>query len=61
MAPSGFEVRELQGGKSSVPFSYRIVAKRVDVAGDRPNAPQPQGPLKPLDLQGNGPVGPLGR
>ncbi len=25
---SGFDVRELQGGKSNAPFSYRIVAKR---------------------------------
>ena len=25
----------MQGGKSSVPFSYRIVAKRVDVTGER--------------------------
>ena len=36
--PNGFEVRELQGGKSSVPFSYRIVAKRVDIAGGAPEA-----------------------
>ena len=25
---SSFEVRELNGGKSDIPFSYRIVAKR---------------------------------
>jgi hypothetical protein len=30
-----FEVRELNGGKSSVRFSYRIVAKRKDIAGKR--------------------------
>ena len=27
----GFEVREAKGGKSNLPFSYRIVAKRRDV------------------------------
>jgi hypothetical protein len=32
--PNGFEVHEM-GGKSSVPFSYRIVAKRVDIVGER--------------------------
>jgi hypothetical protein len=30
-----FEVREHQKGKSSVPFSYRIVAKRKDIEGKR--------------------------
>ena len=30
-----FEVRELQGGSSSVRFSYRIVARRKDVPGKR--------------------------
>jgi hypothetical protein len=28
---SGFTVRELQGGTSNVPFTYRIIAKRKDV------------------------------
>src|SRR5262249_24983493 len=28
---SSFEVRELQGGRSNVAFSYRIVAKRKDI------------------------------
>ena len=28
---ASFEVRELQGGTSSVPFSYRIVGKRKDI------------------------------
>jgi hypothetical protein len=28
---ASFEVRELQGGTSSIPFSYRIVAKRKDI------------------------------
>jgi hypothetical protein len=27
-SPTGFEVRELRGGKSDVPFDYRIVAHR---------------------------------
>jgi hypothetical protein len=30
-----FEVRELQGGRSSVRFAYRIVARRKDVKPDR--------------------------
>src|SRR5262249_30006768 len=29
--PTGFEVRELQAGTSSVPFRYRVVAKRRDL------------------------------
>ena len=33
--PSGFEVRELQGGRTGVRFSYRIVARRRDVAARR--------------------------
>jgi len=32
---TGFEVREQANGKSSVRFSYRIVAKRKDIAGPR--------------------------
>ena len=28
---ASFEVRELQGGSSSIAFSYRIVAKRKDI------------------------------
>jgi hypothetical protein len=32
---TGFEVGEQQKGKSSVRFSYRVVAKRKDVAGPR--------------------------
>jgi hypothetical protein len=31
----GFSVRELQGGASSLSFSYRIVAKRKDTRGQR--------------------------
>ena len=33
--PHTFEVRELQGGTSSLAFSYRVVAKRKDIAGPR--------------------------
>ena len=32
---TGFEVREQQGGKSSVEFSYRVVAKPTDIEGER--------------------------
>ena len=32
---AGFEVRELGGGRSSVRFSYRIVARRKDIPGKR--------------------------
>ncbi|HLJ84784.1 MAG TPA: hypothetical protein VKT51_11470 [Candidatus Eremiobacteraceae bacterium] len=34
-SPGGFIVRELQGGRSNVPFEYRIVAKRFGVAAQR--------------------------
>ena len=43
-----FEVRELNGGKSNVRFSYRIIAKRKDIPGKRlekvtlPNVPEPE-------------------
>ena len=32
---TSFEVQELQGGTTSVPFTYRIVAKRKDIQGIR--------------------------
>ena len=32
---AGFEVREQQGGKNNLRFSYRIVAKRKDIDGER--------------------------
>lgn len=32
---SGFDVRELQGGTSSLSFSFRIVARRKDITGPR--------------------------
>jgi hypothetical protein len=44
-----FEVRELNGGRSTVGFSYRIVAKRKDIPGKRlekvklPDLPKPAG------------------
>jgi hypothetical protein len=33
--PNGFDVREVQGGASNIAFSYRVVAKRKDIAGPR--------------------------
>jgi hypothetical protein len=32
---ASFEVRELMGGKSSIPFSYRILGRRKDAKGQR--------------------------
>jgi hypothetical protein len=38
--PSGFEVREAQGGHSTVSFDYRVVARPLDAKNDRlPIAP----------------------
>jgi hypothetical protein len=34
-SPDGFEVREQQGGRSNLTFSYRIVAKRSDIEARR--------------------------
>lgn len=34
-ARTGFEVREQRGGRSSLRFSYRVVARRRDIAGPR--------------------------
>ena len=33
--PAGFEVREIQGGTSAIPFRFRLVAKRKDIPGPR--------------------------
>jgi hypothetical protein len=33
--PSGFEVRETQGGRSTLSFDYRIVARPLDARNDR--------------------------
>jgi hypothetical protein len=39
-APSGFQVREIEGGRSRLDFDYRIVAHPLDAANDRlPPAP----------------------
>ena len=35
VSATGFEVREQQAGTSSLPFSYRIMARRKDMAGPR--------------------------
>jgi hypothetical protein len=32
---NGFDVREANGGTSSIPFTYRVVAKRKDIEGKR--------------------------
>jgi len=32
---TGFEVRELQGGTASLAFSWRVIARRADVKGER--------------------------
>jgi hypothetical protein len=49
---SGFTVKEQNGGKSGASFSYRIVAKRADIAGVRLEsvvAPAPPaGPQEPV-------------
>jgi hypothetical protein len=34
-SPGNFTVRELQGGRSNLTFEYRIVAKPIDVGGER--------------------------
>jgi hypothetical protein len=53
--PEGFEVREQKGGASSLTFSYRIVAKRKDIAGPRFENVDAPGfsaceQIKPLDV-----------
>jgi len=72
--PTGFEVRELQGGTSGVTFSYRILARRKDLVGLRlekvapppaalpPISPPVAPPLPPLPAEltstGGGRLGP---
>src|SRR6266508_6453804 len=46
--PTGFDVRELQGGTSSVSFSYRVVAKRKDIPGPRLEKVKLPEPIKDL-------------
>jgi hypothetical protein len=44
----GFDVREQQGGTSSVPFSYRVVARRRDLGAERlPSVSVPSPPDPP--------------
>jgi hypothetical protein len=44
---SGFEVREAQGGRSTISFDYRIVARPIDAKNDRlPPAPAMRKPIK---------------
>jgi hypothetical protein len=43
--PAGFQVRETQGGRSTIAFDYRIVARPLDAAGGRlPIAPEMRQP-----------------
>jgi hypothetical protein len=44
-SPDGFEVREQQGGRSNLTFSYRVVAKRSDVEAQRLQRIEPPAPL----------------
>jgi hypothetical protein len=46
--PTSFEVREVKGGTSTLPFSYRVVAKRKDIAG--PRLERVVVPPRPADL-----------
>ncbi len=47
-SPTGFEVRELQGGASTLAFSYRVVAKRKDIPGPRLEKVKLPQPIKEL-------------
>jgi hypothetical protein len=62
--PHRFVVEELQGGKSTLPFSYRVVSRRREVVGKRleridvrpsPQVPNLPDPLKPPERKA-GPV-----
>ena len=64
--PNSFEVREKKGGTSSHAFSYRVVAKRKDIAGPRlekvdvPASPRrPEPPQPPLALPPMPPAVPI--
>jgi hypothetical protein len=48
---NGFEVRETQGGTGNVAFTYRIVAKRKDISGERLKKVDPQQAPRIADLQ----------
>lgn len=47
---TGFEVREQQSGKSSIRFSYRVVARRKDIHGTRLPKVKPPEVAKPPKL-----------
>jgi hypothetical protein len=54
-SPTGFEVREQQEGTSTLPFSYRVVAKRKDIDAERMaevEVPQPIEREEPLEEPG---------
>lgn len=42
--PSSFEVRELGGGTASLPFTYRVLARRKDILGPRLERVEPPRP-----------------
>ena len=46
-----FEVRELNGGRATVAFSYRVFARRADVAPGRLAAVDPPPPILDKDVQ----------
>src|SRR6266540_5990513 len=46
--PSGFEVREQQGGASNLDFNYRVVARRKDIPGPRLEKVKLPEPIKEL-------------
>jgi len=53
----GFVVRELQGGRSSIPFSYRVVAKPYGAASSRlPSASKEMAEIAKLQHRGAPPI-----
>jgi hypothetical protein len=59
MRPDGFVVREQQGGKHSLTFAYRVVAKRRDVTVMRLQPFQvPVQPVRPTDPRPLRPLSP---
>jgi hypothetical protein len=57
--PHRFVVEELKGGKSTLPFSYRVVSRRRDNVGRRLEKVDLKGPPAPKSLPQ--PIGPDGR
>ncbi|HYU17923.1 MAG TPA: hypothetical protein VEQ11_04440 [Chloroflexota bacterium] len=55
---SGFEVRELQGGTSSLSFNYRVMARRKDIPGPRLEKIKLPVPIKELVRPAEPPKGP---